>query len=150
MKINLVKIQKKDIPKETINVKLEYNSENQEMKQFISYIEKYNKSVFVQKDYTMVEVFYDDIIYCFSDNKINYCKTSNETYKLKLRLYEIEKMSIDFMRISKNCIINIQHIKNFDVSKTGKIVINLDDGSSQFVSKRKIRDVLEFLDERKM
>ena len=59
-------------------------------------------------------------------------------------------MNIDFMRISKNCIINIQHIKNFDVSKTGKIVINLDDGSSQFVSKRRIRDVLEFLDERKM
>ena len=62
MKINLVKIQKKDIPKETINIKLEYNSENQEIKQFVNYVEKYNKSVFVQKDYTMVEVFYKDII----------------------------------------------------------------------------------------
>lgn len=150
MKINLVKIQKKDIPKETINIKLEYNSENQEIKQFVNYVEKYNKSVFVQKDYTMVEVFYKDIIYVYSDDKTNYCKTIHDTYKLKLRLYEIEKMNIDFMRISKNCIINIQHIKNFDVSKTGKIVINLDDGSSQFVSKRRIRDVLEFLDERKM
>lgn len=150
MKINLVKIQKKDIPKETINIKLEYNSENQEIKQFVNYVEKYNKSVFVQKDYTMVEVFYKDIIYVYSNDKTNYCKTIHDTYKLKLRLYEIEKMNIDFMRISKNCIINIQHIKNFDVSKTGKIVINLDDGSSQFVSKRRIRDVLEFLDERKM
>lgn len=150
MKINLVKIPKKDIPKETINIKLEYNSENQEIKQFVNYVEKYNKSVFVQKDYTMVEVFYKDIIYVYSNDKTNYCKTIHDTYKLKLRLYEIEKMNIDFMRISKNCIINIQHIKNFDVSKTGKIVINLDDGSSQFVSKRRIRDVLEFLDERKM
>lgn len=150
MKINLIKIQRKDIPKEIVNVKIEYNSENQEMKKFINYVEKYKKSVFVQKDYTMVEVFYNDIIYFFSDDKTNYCKTIDDTYKLKLRLYEIEKLSIDFMRISKKCIINIQHIKNFDVSKTGKIVINLDDGSCQFVSKRKIRDVLEFLDERKM
>lgn len=150
MKIHLIKIQRKDIPKDTLDIKIEFNNENREVKKFINYIEKYKKSVFVQKDYNMVEVFYDDIICFFSDDKNNYCKTIDNTYKLKLRLYEIEKMSIDFMRISKKCIINIQHIKNFDVSKTGKIVINLDDGSSQYVSKRRIRDVLEFLDERKM
>ena len=150
MKIHLIKIQRKDIPKDTLDIKIEFNNDNREVKKFINYIEKYKKSVFVQKDYNMVEVFYDDIIYFFSDDKNNYCKTIDNTYKLKLRLYEIEKMSIDFMRISKKCIINIQHIKNFDVSKTGKIVINLDDGSSQYVSKRRIRDVLEFLDERKM
>lgn len=52
------------------------------------------------------------------------------------------------MRISKNCIVNINHIKNFDSSYTGNIKINLDDGSTQVVSRRKIKDVLFFLDER--
>ena len=104
MKIHLIKIQRKDIPKDTLDIKIEFNNDNREVKKFINYIEKYKKSVFVQKDYNMVEVFYDDIICFFSDDKNNYCKTIDNTYKLKLRLYEIEKMSIDFMRISKKCI----------------------------------------------
>ena len=52
------------------------------------------------------------------------------------------------MLISKNCIINIDHIKNFDMSKTGKIKINLDNNTFRFVSKRRITDVLYFLEER--
>ena len=56
-------------------------------------------------------------------------------------------MSKNFIRISKNCIVNIEHIKNFDISKTGSI-INLDDNTFKIVSKRKIKDVIYFLDER--
>ena len=52
------------------------------------------------------------------------------------------------MRKSKNCIVNIEHIKNFDISKTGSIIINLDDNTFKIVSKRKIKDVIYFLDER--
>lgn len=63
-------------------------------------------------------------------------------------MYEIEKLSVNFFRISKNCIINIKHIENFDVSKTGQIKINLDDDTFQLVSRRKIKDVMDYLDER--
>ena len=52
------------------------------------------------------------------------------------------------MRISKNCIVNIEHIKDFDMSKTGKININMDNDVSLAVSRRRIRNVLDFFDER--
>ena len=52
------------------------------------------------------------------------------------------------MRISKNCIVNVEHIKNFDMSKTGKININMDNGQCLAVSRRRIRNVLDFFDER--
>ena len=57
-----------------------------------------------------------------------------KVYKTKSKLYEIEKMSTNFMRISKNCIVNIEHIKNFDISKTGSIIINLDDKNITVIS----------------
>ena len=52
------------------------------------------------------------------------------------------------MRISKNSIVNIEHVRNFDISKTGKIQVILDNDMRLDVSRRKIRDVLEFFDER--
>ena len=54
------------------------------------------------------------------------------------------------MRISKSCIVNISHIQCFDLSQTGKIIIKFDDNTDERVSRRKARDVLFYLDERRI
>jgi len=54
------------------------------------------------------------------------------------------------MRISKSCIINICHVACFDLNHTGKIIIKFDNDTEEFVSRRKARDVLYYLDERRM
>ena len=54
------------------------------------------------------------------------------------------------MRISKSCIVNIKHIKCFDLSHTGRILIRFDDNTEEIVSRRKARDVLFYLDERRI
>ena len=54
------------------------------------------------------------------------------------------------MRISKSCIVNISHIKCFDLNQTGKIIIKFDDSTEEIVSRRKARDVLFYLDERRI
>ena len=148
MKFNIEKNVKSNMKKDKINIILQFNSENKEIEKFIKYLEKYNNSVLVQKDYSLKEIFYSDIIFFFSKDKSNYCQTSKDTYKIKSRLYEVERLSSDFIRISRNCIINIEHIKKFDVSKTGKIQVILDNEISMEVSRRRIRDVLDFFDER--
>lgn len=149
MKINLIKKKREDLDKNTVNIKIEFLDNNQELNQLINYINKYeNKSIYVQDNLSLKEISYKDIIMFFSENKYNYCQTATHTYKIKSKLYEVENMSTNFMRISKNCIINIDHIKNFDMSKTGKIKINLDNNTFRFVSKRRITDVLYFLEER--
>lgn len=148
MKININKKIQVDLSKDVVNINLEFNNENKEVIQFIEYIKKYNSSILVQRNFSIEGISYSDIIFFFSKDKSNYCQTLENIYKIKSKLYEIEKLSTDFIRISKNCIINIKHVKNFDISKTGKIQVNLDDGTSQMVSRRKIRDVLDFFDER--
>ena len=96
----------------------------------------------------LIEINYDDVICFFSDKKYNYCKTKEKTYKIKSKLYEVEKMDPNFIRISKGCIANSKHIKSFDISETGRIVVIFDDGSKDYVSRRKIKSIMEFLDER--
>ena len=148
MNFNIVKNENSKVNKDEVNINLQFNEENKEIDGFIKYIKRYNNSVFVQKDYLIKEIFYKDILFFFSKGKINYCETIEDTYRIKSRLYQIENMSENFMRISKNNIVNIEHVKNFDISKTGKIQVVLDNDVRLDVSRRKIKDVLEFFDER--
>lgn len=148
MKINLTKNNNKELSKNLINIKLEYNIETPDIKQLIWYIENYNNSIFVKNNYEVEEICYKDIICFFSEKKYNYCQTLNGVYEVKCKLYEIENLRKDFIRVSKKCIINIEHIKKFDISKSGRIKINLDNNTFQYVSRRRIKDVIDFLDER--
>ena len=61
---------------------------------------------------------YNDIMLFYSENRNNYCKTSNnEIYQIKSKLYELENLK-DFIRISKKCIVNINFIKCFNTEKS--------------------------------
>ncbi len=86
----------------------------------------------------------------YSDKKFNYCKTKNEYYKIRSKLYELEKANKNFIRISKSCIVNMKHIEKFDISETGKIVVKLDDCTEQVVSRRKTGNIMKYLDDRRI
>lgn len=150
MKVNITKNIKRNLPPNMVNINIECNEKQQEIESLIKHIKNYNNVVLVKKDdnSTIEEILCDDIVFFFSKDGINYCKTVKDLYKIKDKLYEIENLSINYIRISKNCIVNVQHIKNFDISETGKIKVNLDNGDFEFVSRRRKRDVIEFFDER--
>ncbi len=152
MKINLSSKISKMINNDEINVTIEFSNQNNEIKEFIKYINDYeinsNKKIIVSKDYELLEIKFEDIILFYSDKKNNYCRTKNGEYKIKSKLYEIEKMNINLIRISKSCIVNVNHVENFYVGETGKIIVRLDDNTEEIVSRRKLRDVKNYLNER--
>ena len=148
MKLELKEDYNSKLTQDFININIEYNTPKKEVEKLIEYIENYNKTIFLDDNYILEKVLLKNIIYFYSEDKNNYCKTEKKIYKIKSKLYEIEKLSTDFIRISKNCIVNIEHIKNFDISKTGSIKINMDDNTYRIVSRRKIRDIIEFFDEK--
>lgn len=134
---------------------MQYSSKNKKSQYFIDYINNFDitnkKNVIVSNDnYSLIEVNCDDIIIFYSDKKNNYCKTKNGQYRVKSPLYELEKIDSNFMRISKSCIVNIKHIKKFDLHEIGKIIIKLDDCTEEIVSRRKTHDIMKFLDERRI
>ena len=91
-----------------------------------------------------------DITLFFSEEKNNFCKTKDGIYKIKEKLYYLEEMlpTKDFIRISNSAIININHVKCFNTSIIGKIIVKFKDGSEESVSKRRTSEIMRFLKDR--
>lgn len=91
-----------------------------------------------------------DVILFFSEEKNNFCKTKEGIYKIKEKLYYLEEMlsAKDFIRISNSAIININHVKCFNTSIIGKIIVKFKDGTEESVSKRKTSEIMKFLRDR--
>ena len=91
-----------------------------------------------------------DIIEFFSEEKNNYCKTKDGVFKIKEKLYYLEEIlpSKDFIRISNSAIININHVRCFNTSIIGRIIVKFKDGSEENVSRRKTSEIMKFLKDR--
>ncbi len=155
MNIILSKKENKNLKENEIFIELQYSNENTNLQLFIDYINNYeldkqSKVIVINNNYELLEIKYEDIIMFYSDKKYNYCKTKNEHYKIKSKLYELEKTNNNFIRISKSCIVNMKHIEKFDISETGKIIVKLDDNTEHIVSRRKTRDIMKYLDDRRI
>lgn len=152
MKIKIEKIEDKQLSKDEIEILIKSPILNEHVEKLALYISQYEKNndskVLVNCNNTIKEISYDDIICFYSDKKYNYCKTKDKDYKIKSKLYEVENLSSNFIRISKGCIANYKHIKCFDISETGKIIVVFNDNSKEYVSRRKLKSIMNFLDER--
>ena len=92
-----------------------------------------------------------DVIMFFSEEKNNFCKTKDGIFRIKEKLYYLEDVlpEKDFIRISNSAIININHVKCFNTSIIGSILVKFKDGSEENVSKRKVSDVMKLLKNRR-
>lgn len=145
-----------NISKEYKNIKItlqapELNKEVQNILNNLTTICE-DKSIIVgNKDNEIFLLKMNDVIYFFSDEKYNYAKTKEGIFKVKDRLYELEEKysKNKFIRISSAYIININKTKSFDVGQIGSIVAKMEDGKNILVSKRRIKEVKEFLSGRR-
>lgn len=92
-----------------------------------------------------------EVILFFSEEKNNFCKTQDGTYKIKEKLYELEEAlpQRDFIRISHSTIINVNHVKCFNTSIIGKIIVKFKDGTQEIVAKRRTAEIMKFLKNRR-
>ena len=145
-----------NISKEHKNIKISITAPelNEEVQNILNNLTTIcdNKNVIVAtKNNEIFLLKTNDILYFFSDDKYNYAKTEEGIFKIKEKLYEIEEKysRVKFIRISSAYIININTVKSFDVSQIGSIVAKMEDGNNILVSKRRIKEVKQFLNGRK-
>lgn len=150
MEIKIIKKINTKMKSNQMNIILEYPNSSQEINEFLDYLKHYTSEIIVKKEKQFVKILYEDIILFYSKEKENYCRTKDNEYKVKSKLYELEKFNQNFMRVSKKCIVNVNHIECFDIKGAGRIIVRLDNGDEVKVSRRKIRDVIEYLDDRRI
>lgn len=93
----------------------------------------------------------DEIICFYSREQSNCCKTSKGEFVIKQKLYELEEKlpKNEFIRISNSTIINIKYVECFDVSIIGNILVKFKDGSSEYVSKRRVSRSYEIFERKR-
>lgn len=148
MKLNIKHKVNPTITDNSINITVETSNINKQIEQLLNYIKAYQKEIVVKNYNELTKIPYTDILYFYCKDKETYCKTTYNEFKIKSRLYEIEKFDKDFIRISKRCVVNFNNAKCFDFGKIGQIVIKFKNNDFVTVSRRRIKEVAEYLDER--
>lgn len=120
-------------------------------KELLNKSSKSIEQIIAMQDNDIFIINVSEVMLFFSEDKNNFCKTKDGVYKIKEKLYYLEeKLSTkDFVRISNSVIININHVKCFNTSIIGKIIVKFKDGTEENVSKRKTSEIMSFLKNRR-
>lgn len=89
----------------------------------------------------------DSIIRVYAAHQKVYAVTDSGEYTVRLRIYELEERlyPLGFVRISSSEIINLKKVKSFDLGFTGTICVNLQNGSTAYVSRRYVAKIKQIL-----
>lgn len=73
--------------------------------------------------------------------------TGKGEYRLRLRLYELEERldRRSFVRISNSEIVNLKKVKRFDLSLSGTICVEMQNGTVTYVSRRYVSKIKKVL-----
>ena len=126
------------------------NKLTDEVQSIIDMLQNFNTyltQIIATKDNDIFIINVEDIICIYSENKYNYCRTLNGTYRIKQPLYELENnlSPKDFIRISNSCIANFKQVECFNNEIVGTIKVKYKDGSVDYVSRRRISYVMQAL-----
>lgn len=85
-----------------------------------------------------------------SGNEIN-AHTSNKIYKVKYKLYELEEiLPINFIRVSKSTILNVDHIFSIEKNLTASSIVQFNKTHKQvYVSRNYYKKLKERINERR-
>lgn len=89
----------------------------------------------------------DDLFHIYAATGKVFAVTKDGEYQLRLRLYEAEERlnPTQFVRISNSEIINLKKVKNFDLSFTGTISVEMTNGTTSYVSRRYVAKIKKML-----
>lgn len=116
---------------------------NNDIERMVAMMRMIDMQIAVRKDNETYLIETDKILYIEAVDRKTFVYTNSENYESELKLYEIEQELIerDFLRISKNSIVNLRKIKSLKTDVNRKIRITLQN-SEQIVVSRMYSDEL--------
>ncbi len=97
---------------------------------------------YLEKDIVFLNL--DEISYISIEDEKTIARIGKKKYQIKEKISSLEEMlGKDFIQINRYALVNIHHIARFDTSWNGNLVVYLNDGTRDFVSRRRIRSLKE-------
>ena len=110
---------------------------NNDIERMVAMMRMIDMQIAVRKDNETYLLETEKILYIEAVDRKTFVYTNSENYESELKLYEIEQELIerDFLRISKNSIVNLRKIKSLKTDVNRKIRITLQNGEQIVVSR---------------
>lgn len=110
---------------------------NNDIERMVAMMRMIDMQIAVRKDNETVLLDTDKILYVEAVDRKTFVYTNVDTYESELKLYELEQQLIerDFLRISKQSIVNLRKIKSLKTDVNRKIRVTLQNGEQIVVSR---------------
>lgn len=137
MILNLIK----NIQVAQTTVTVEYRQKDEQVNKLIDFVEHLDdveNCITASADGKIYSLSTSDILYIESVDRKTFCYTVDEVYELRFKLYEIEERykRMDYIRISKACIVNLQKIHSLKPDFGGKILATMENGERLYISRQ--------------
>lgn len=126
---------------EQTQVTVEYREKDEPVKKLIAFVEHLEESangLVGSCEGKIYPLKPEAILYMEAMERKTFCYTAERVYELEEKLYELEEKyaHLDFMRISKSYIINLQRIQALKPDFGGKILATMDNGERLYISRQ--------------
>lgn len=93
---------------------------------------------------SIVVLDYVKVQYFTVENDKTYARCGGESYRVKRRLYEMERLApACFVKINQSCLANTRQIARFETSFSGALRVVFKNGDTDYVSRRCLKNVKE-------
>lgn len=109
----------------------------QDIEKMVSLMRMINMQIGVKYEDEMHLLDTDEILYIETVDRRTFVYTEDKIYESELKLYEMEEKLLerDFLRISKQSIVNLRKIKSLKAEINRKIRVTLENGEQIVVSR---------------
>ena len=126
---------------EKAKVTIEYRERDEQVNKiidFVEHLEEMENSFTASANGKIYSISINDILYIESVDRKTFGYTANEVYELECKLYEIEKQYklMDYVRISKSCIINLKRVHSLKPDFGGKILATMENNEKLYISRQ--------------
>lgn len=142
-----------ELPAQGITVVFDYQSLNDllDILNLMSRKQDYPKNIIVGKhrDAEKYEIIpYKDIMYFEAEGNFTYCFTPGNRYRVKNKLYELEKSLCEqgFVRVNKSILVNIIHVLEIIPWFGSRLLLKLTNKAELEVSRNYVKSFKEFLE----
>ena len=110
---------------------------NNDIERIVAMMRMIDMQIAVRKEGETYLLETDKILYIEAVDRKTFVYTASESYESELKLYELEQdlVARDFLRISKQSIVNLRKIKSLKADVNRKIRITLQNGEQIVVSR---------------
>ncbi|MBO2535272.1 LytTR family DNA-binding domain-containing protein [Rummeliibacillus suwonensis] len=126
-----------------IEVHINARSFDEEVEQLMKQLQMPMTNVidgYVDQEIRMLKVSEIYTVYV-EDGKV-YFQTDEEEYQSKKKLYEIEELFTQkFSRVNKSTLVNVDHIRSFQLDILGTTALILHNGTTVHVSRKYLKDL---------